>query len=151
MPESLFNEAADHRTETLLKRRLLHRYFSVNFAKFLKTPFLTEHLLWLLQKRVHLWRRVFRREAKLIIFRLISFIFYSLKCFFSILLYTVLPKNELILFCLSVRKVTSLFISFNLENIMKTSSFRETDWNSMSRKSKQVIMIAMQLVVNFTS
>ena len=25
---------------TLLKKRLLHRYFSVNFAKFLRTPFL---------------------------------------------------------------------------------------------------------------
>ena len=30
--------------------RLWHSYFSVNFAKFLKTPFLTEHLRWLLQK-----------------------------------------------------------------------------------------------------
>ena len=32
----------------LLKKRLLHRCFPVNFAKFLKTPFLTEHLRWLL-------------------------------------------------------------------------------------------------------
>ena len=58
---------------------------------------------------------------------------------FSILLYTVPPKNELILFCLSVRKVTGLFISFNLEGIMKASSCRETGRNSMSRKSKKVI------------
>ena len=33
---------------TLLKKRLLHRCFSVNFAKFLRTPFLIEHLWWLL-------------------------------------------------------------------------------------------------------
>ena len=29
---------------TLLKKRLCHRCFPVNFAKFLRTPFLTEHL-----------------------------------------------------------------------------------------------------------
>ena len=29
---------------TLLKRRLQHRWFSVNFAKFFRTPFFTEHL-----------------------------------------------------------------------------------------------------------
>ena len=30
-------------TATLLKKRLWHRYFPVTFAKFLRTPFLTEH------------------------------------------------------------------------------------------------------------
>ena len=35
---------------TLLKKRLWHRCFPVNFAKFLKTPFFTEHLWWLLLK-----------------------------------------------------------------------------------------------------
>ena len=33
----------------LLKKRLWHRCFPVNFAKFLKTPFLKEHPQWLLQ------------------------------------------------------------------------------------------------------
>ena len=33
---------------TLLKKWLRHRCFPVNFAKFLRTPFLTEHLRWLL-------------------------------------------------------------------------------------------------------
>ena len=39
-------------TATLSKRRLWHRcrYFPVNFAKFLRTPFFTEHLRWLLLK-----------------------------------------------------------------------------------------------------
>ena len=33
---------------TLLKKRLWHRCFPVNFAKFIRAPFLTEHLWWLL-------------------------------------------------------------------------------------------------------
>ena len=36
------------RLATLLKKRLWQRCFPVNFAKFLRTPFLTEHLRWLL-------------------------------------------------------------------------------------------------------
>ena len=35
---------------TLLKKRLCHSCFPVNFAKFRKTPFFTEHLWWLLLK-----------------------------------------------------------------------------------------------------
>ena len=31
-----------------LKKRLGHRFFPVNFAKFLRTPFFTEHVRWLL-------------------------------------------------------------------------------------------------------
>ena len=41
-----FNKVAGLRYATLLKKRLWHRCFPVNFAKFLKTPFLTEHLRW---------------------------------------------------------------------------------------------------------
>ena len=33
---------------TLLKKRHWHRCFPANFAKFLRTPFFTEHLWWLL-------------------------------------------------------------------------------------------------------
>ena len=33
--------------ETLLQKRLWQRCFPVNFAKFLRTPFLREHLRWL--------------------------------------------------------------------------------------------------------
>ena len=36
-----FNKVAP---ANLLKKRLWHRYFPVNFVKFLRTPFLTEHL-----------------------------------------------------------------------------------------------------------
>ena len=35
---------------TLTKKRLWHRCFPVNITKFLRTPFLTEHLWWLLLK-----------------------------------------------------------------------------------------------------
>ena len=38
------------RPATLLKRRLWYRCFPVNFAKFLRTPLLTEHPLWLFLK-----------------------------------------------------------------------------------------------------
>ena len=34
------------RPATLLKKRLWHKCFSVNFVKFLRTPFLTEHIWW---------------------------------------------------------------------------------------------------------
>ena len=37
VPESLF-----------LKKRLWHKCFSMNFEKFLRTPFFIEHLRWLL-------------------------------------------------------------------------------------------------------
>ena len=47
--QSLFlNKDADVKPGTLFKKRLWQRCFSVNFAKFLRTPFLTEHLWWLL-------------------------------------------------------------------------------------------------------
>ena len=45
-----FDEVADLRPVTLLKKRLWHRCFPVDFAKFLRTPFFTEHLQWLLLK-----------------------------------------------------------------------------------------------------
>ena len=44
-------QARGLRPATLLKNRLWHKCFSVNFAKFLRTPFLTEHLRWLLLQR----------------------------------------------------------------------------------------------------
>ena len=40
MPESFFT--------ALLKKRLWHSCFPVNFAKFLRTPFFTEQFRWLL-------------------------------------------------------------------------------------------------------
>ena len=43
-----FNKVAVLSPETLLKKRLWHRCFSVNSAKFLRTHFFTEHLRWLL-------------------------------------------------------------------------------------------------------
>ena len=46
---SLFlNKVSGIRPETSLKKRLQHRYFPVNFAKFLRANFFTGHLRWLL-------------------------------------------------------------------------------------------------------
>ena len=42
------NKIAALRPATLLKRSLWHRCFPLNFAKFLRTPFFTEHVWWLL-------------------------------------------------------------------------------------------------------
>ena len=43
-----FDKVPALRPATLLKKRLWHRCFPVNFVKFLRTPFLKEHLRWLL-------------------------------------------------------------------------------------------------------
>ena len=45
-----FNKVSGLRPATLLKKRIWHRCFPANFAKFLKTPILIEHLRWLLLK-----------------------------------------------------------------------------------------------------
>ena len=43
-----FNKVTGLRPATILKKRVWHRYFSMNFAKSLRTLFLTEQLQWLL-------------------------------------------------------------------------------------------------------
>ena len=50
-----FNKVAGQRPAILLKKRLWHRCFTVNFAKCLRTPFLTEHLWWLLLQFIYLF------------------------------------------------------------------------------------------------
>ena len=47
-----FNKVAGLTPATLLKKRLWRRCFPVNFVKFLRTPFLTEHLRWLLLTKI---------------------------------------------------------------------------------------------------
>ena len=47
-----------NRPATLLKKRLWHRCFHVNFVKFLRTPFHTEHLWWLLLFRAKLFQKM---------------------------------------------------------------------------------------------
>ena len=42
-----FNKVASLRPATLLKKSLWHKCFPLNFAKFLRTSFVTEHLWWL--------------------------------------------------------------------------------------------------------
>ena len=44
----VIKKVAGRRPATLLKKRPWHRSFRVNFVKFLRTPFFTEHLWWLL-------------------------------------------------------------------------------------------------------
>ena len=47
-----FNEVADLSLELYLKKRFWRMYLPVNFAKFIRTPFLTEHFQWLF---LYLW------------------------------------------------------------------------------------------------
>ena len=51
MLEPPFNEVVGLDACNFIKNRLQHRWFSVEFAKFL-TSFITEHLQWLLLKGV---------------------------------------------------------------------------------------------------
>ena len=50
-----------------IKKRLWHRCFPVSFAKLLRTPFLTEHLQWLLLKCILLWRNL-KKISKISLF-----------------------------------------------------------------------------------
>ena len=43
-----FNKVAGLRLATLLKKRVWHRCYPVNFMKFLRTTFIIKHLRWLL-------------------------------------------------------------------------------------------------------
>ena len=48
VPEPLFDKVAILRPAPLLKKRRWHRCFPMNFAKFFRALFLTEHFQWLL-------------------------------------------------------------------------------------------------------
>ena len=58
-----FNKVAGVRSANLLKMSLWHRYFPVNFAKFLRTLFLTDHLWWpllqIFRKLIVWWQKNF--------------------------------------------------------------------------------------------
>ena len=63
--QSLFlHKVAGLRTAILLKKRLLQRCSPVNFAKFLITPFLTEHLRWLLPSRGRQHKSLYKLSLK---------------------------------------------------------------------------------------
>ena len=63
--QSLFlHKVVGLRTVILLKKRLLQRCFPVNFAKFLITPFLTEHLRWLFPSRGRQHKSLYKLSLK---------------------------------------------------------------------------------------
>ena len=57
-----FSKFTGLRHAILLKNRLWHRCFSVNFETFLRTPFFIEYLRWLIQNRVKYLRLSFFRK-----------------------------------------------------------------------------------------
>ena len=51
--QSLFlNKVTGFRPANLFKKKLLHTCFPVNFTIFLRTPFITEHLRWMLLRLI---------------------------------------------------------------------------------------------------
>ena len=82
MLESLFlNKAAGLRPTTLLKKSLWHRCFPANFVKFLRTPFYTEHLWWLLLIKLSRSSNIFAFTTQYW-FPFLSFSFFCLLVFF---------------------------------------------------------------------
>ena len=74
-----FNNVAGPQGCNFIKKRLRHRCFPVNVAKFLRTRFFTEHLRWLLQDLFSKWKTSFSviqsdfvRRATLIFINLID-------------------------------------------------------------------------------
>ena len=49
-----FKKVAGIRPETLLKKKLRHRCFPVNFSKFLRAPFFIELVRWLLLENLQM-------------------------------------------------------------------------------------------------
>ena len=72
--QRLFFKVAGLRPATLLKKSLRHRCFPVNFAKFLRTPFFTEHLRWLLlhvNLNIYIYMSFLERLLAFVFFRLL--------------------------------------------------------------------------------
>ena len=99
-----FNKVLGLRPATLLKKWLWHRCFPVNFAKFLRRPFLTKHFWWLPLRAecmiltysiqfisISLF---FFFDTEIQIYR--KYIFPNAQCFIDLNLYTIFfisPKN----------------------------------------------------------
>ena len=49
--EPLFNKVEAHQTCGFIKKRLQHRFFLVNFGKFIRTPILKK-----ISERLHFWK-----------------------------------------------------------------------------------------------
>ena len=92
---------------TLLKKRLWHRCFPVNCAKFLRTPFLTEHLWWLLLYfESYCPLHYIAQRYHLLYFRFIAYFLRTLisRCtsYWQFLCKRWLVKSYPILFCLQI-------------------------------------------------
>ena len=73
MPESFFSTVAGLGSAVLLKKKCWHRCLPMNFAKFLRTPFLTEHLWWLL---LYLYTWTCNLRILICVFKWLHFIHY---------------------------------------------------------------------------
>ena len=81
-----FNKVAGLRPATLLKKRLWHRFFAVNFKKFLRTPFLQKTSRRLLLQAVKIFLKI----------KLLSFFVYhaTMVSFFLIMISVVITESK---------------------------------------------------------
>ena len=79
-----------------IKKRLWHRCFPVNFAKFLRSPLLTKHLRWLLLKR-----SVRVNRSKLFNLMKTNQVLYKVEIKHTTKIQKNIPLNRLILFVLT--------------------------------------------------
>ena len=86
MYQSLFRP----RPEILLKKRLWHRCYPVNFAKFVGTHSLTEHIWWLLSLRFSFLIRNLQHieQISAILFLLMEIFVTKAFCFFLLHFYS---------------------------------------------------------------
>ena len=92
-----FSRVAGQRPVTSLKKRLWHRCFLVNIAKFIRTPFLKEHLWWMLLLLLVLVRiGLVWRAANLSMFCIIvcKSVFEVLRCSFQLILHWWAPNQH---------------------------------------------------------
>ena len=110
-----------------IKKRLQHRFFPVKFAKFLRTPFFTEHVRWLLLEISHelsfysiweQWMMSFRGTCGP------SNAYFILFCLFRFFLFL---SFSLILFVDST--AFWLWVSLSILKIKQWSCFYVRKWN----------------------
>ena len=63
---------------SLLKTRLWHRCFPVNFAKFIRAPFFTEHHWWLpLEVKIMCWELYVLGSSKIVCFNMMTSLWFE--------------------------------------------------------------------------
>ena len=120
-----FDKLAGLRPATLLKKRLRHRCFPVNFAKFLRTPFLQNtpgRLLVQFLYEIQHWPELGKRALSSMENRWKKFLIIDSSMFFYFIRHLVMYFYFPIIFFLHVKKALSEFLPTTLVNICHLST-----------------------------